>query len=66
MKRFSDTLSVMMLSLLGFVLALAILVGAVQGESNFVAFICALPVIFIFFVFSIRKIYAHIGINWAS
>ena len=55
MKRFSDTLSVMMLSLLGFVLALAILVGAVQGESNFVAFICALPVIFIFFRFFHKK-----------
>lgn len=44
-----------MLSLFGFVFALAILVGAVQWRSNLVAFICALPVVFIFYRFSHKK-----------
>ena len=61
MKKLSNTLSVMMLSLFGFVFALAILVGVIQRNSNFVAFICALPVVFFFFRFFHKK---GLCINW--
>ncbi len=55
MKRFSDTLSAMMLSLFGFVFALAILLGAVQWKANFVTFVCALPAVFVFCRFFHKK-----------
>lgn len=55
MKRFSYTLSAMMLSLFGLVFALAIIAGAVQWRSNFVAFICAFSIVYIFYRFFHKK-----------